>query len=819
MRRLRSSGTRYMYLVPERFLAWLFLAAVVAVPLRAAADPQMPGRGFDGPSAATPATLRVPVAGTRYSWDGPLEKADAAPDSRRTRVGSVREAAKDFAPLAWQAVPGGYVARFDLASAGARGLRARLDLGAASEAMEMRVRDDAGNVEAMRITAGSSQAWGPWTPGERQAVELFARALPVAGTVRLGAIVHFDQSIDAKAAASCTIDTLCATGDATLDAAIAERKKSVARITYVDGSGSFVCTGTLLNTEKFPEPYFLTANHCIGRAQVASSITSLWFHEATACGAGDVSPGRKQVPGGMQLVFADPNTDQTLLLMNSAPPEGTVFSGWNAARLGVGNSVVSISHPAGDVSKWARATVSGTARYPDWEQSAWLTRYSQGIVQGGSSGSGLFTLASGSLQLRAVLSATSLGANGGLTCTNNTEAGIYNRLDVFYPQVARYLQANPAPVADEHGNRPAEATRVNLGAAEVAVAGRIDYAGDVDVFRLDVVAEGTLVALAGGGADTVGVLLDANGERITSNDDAQQGAFDFGITRRLVPGTYYLVVTHWESAQTADYSVKFSFLPLTENYTDLWWNPAESGWGINLNHQGNIVFATLFTYDARGAPMWLVMSGGARQADGSFEGALHRTSGPAFNAQPWSPVAQTEVGRMRIAFSGPAAGRLVYTVEGVEVAKDIERLRYSARTTTCSWSAFDRTFATNFQDLWWNPDESGWGINLTHQGDTVFATLFTYGADRRGTWFVMSNGERVAGTRRYSGTLYRTTGPAFDARPWSTVTNVAVGTMSVEFSDGNRGTLTYTVDGVRVVKSIVRLEFASPATLCASERD
>jgi hypothetical protein len=174
---------------------------------------------------------------------------------------------------------------------------------------------------------------------------------------------------------------------------------------------------------------------------------------------------------------------------------------------------------------------------------------------------------------------------------------------------------------------------------------------------------------------------------------------------------------------------------------------------------------------------------------------------------------------MRLAFSGAEAGRLTYTVDGVEVGKDIERLRFSARATTCSWSAFDRSSATNFQDLWWNPDESGWGLNLTHQGDTVFATLFTYGADRNGVWFVMSSGERVPGTTRYSGTLYRTTGPAFDARPWTAVTNVPVGTMSVEFTDGNRGTLTYTVDGVRVVKPIVRLVFASPATVCESADD
>ena len=29
------------------------------------------------------------------------------------------------------------------------------------------------------------------------------------------------------------------------------------------------------------------------------------------------------------------------------------------------------------------------------------------------------------------------------------------------------------------------------------------------------------------------------------------------------------------------------------NYTDLWWNAAESGWGINVTHQDQILFATM----------------------------------------------------------------------------------------------------------------------------------------------------------------------------------------------------------------------------------
>jgi hypothetical protein len=56
---------------------------------------------------------------------------------------------------------------------------------------------------------------------------------------RLGGILHFDRPLSAKAAGTCTLDAVCPTGDSPLDAAIAERKKSMARISFVEGGGAF----------------------------------------------------------------------------------------------------------------------------------------------------------------------------------------------------------------------------------------------------------------------------------------------------------------------------------------------------------------------------------------------------------------------------------------------------------------------------------------------------------------------------------------------------------------------------------------------------
>lgn len=792
--------------------ARVFAAALVAWPILAAASPGMPGREWR--AAPEPAvSLRQPEPAATIRFEGAIAQSEAPADDRRTQVGTVRAAPKGLADPAWKAVEGGFAARFDVASDGALGLRVRLDLSGASE-LELRASGPRGRVESMRIPAGATLAWGPWTEGPVQALELFSAVAPAPGAVRPGAIVHFDRPLDAKAAGACTLDTACSTGNAALDAAIAERRKSVARINFIDGGKSFVCTGTLIDTEKFPAPYFLTANHCVGRAEVAASIASLWFYDATGCGSGVIASDLRQVAGGMTIDFADPNTDHTLLVMNAPPPPGAVFAGWNAARLSPGASVVSISHPAGDVSKWAQATVSGSTRFPDWEQSAWLTTFTRGIVQGGSSGSGLFELSGGTLRLRAILSATTIDANGPLSCTNLGQLGIYNRLDVFHPQVARRLMANPPAVTDDHGNRPSEATPVTAGASETRVAGRIDYDGDVDVFRISVPVAGTLVARASGGMDTVGVLLDADGERITSNDDAQTSALDFGITRRVAAGTYHLVVSRWESAGTGPYEVAFSLAGVTANYTDLWWNPDEPGWGINLNHQGAKIFATLFTYEAGGAPLWLVMPDGASQPDGSYRGALLRTTGPVFNASPWGAVSNREVGSMRLSFPAPDRIRVDYSVDGASVSKDVQRQRFSSRSTTCAWSVFDRSYATNYQDLWWNPAEPGWGVNVAHQGNTLFATLFTYGPDGRGAWYALSDGARVGGSSTYSGTLYRTSGPAFNAAPWVPATATPVGAMSFSFRDGNAGTLAYDIAGVAVSKPIQRQVFASPATEC-----
>jgi hypothetical protein len=213
--------------------------------------------------------------------------------------------------------------------------------------------------------------------------------------------------------------------------------------------------------------------------------------------------------------------------------------------------------------------------------------------------------------------------------------------------------------------------------------------------------------------------------------------------------------------------------------------------------------------------MWLVMTA-PKIAPGVYSGTLYTTTGPAFDAVPFNPgqVVPTPVGTGTLTFSDTSTGTFAYTVNGISQQKNITRYVFGP-VPACVYAGGDLSKAVNYQDLWWAaPFESGWGVNLTHQGDIIFATWFTYDLDGSAMWLVVTAPKQAPGV--YSGTLYRTTGPAFNAMPFdpADVVATAVGTATFTFSDGNNASFAYTVNGISQVKPITRLIFRAPGTVC-----
>jgi lysyl endopeptidase len=767
------------------------------------------------------------------------------------RVGSVFPSNAEARVVQWETQSdGSYVTHLRISSTGALGIRAKLQLPAGVTLGEMRVVARHGDI-AERLpfyAAQQGEIWTPYTDGGVQIIELQTPQRVAGGQLKVLDIVHFEESLNSlktpgeagtnTVAGACSPDVVCTSNSADIDAAIIERRRSVARMNFQSGSGSFLCTGTLINSPS-QQNFFLTANHCISTQAEASSLQTRWFYESTVCGNGvaSLSPESTTVSGGAQLIFTNQFVDSTLLRLNLSPPAGAVFAGWNAAPLSPNTSAVSISHPTGDVMKFATGTLSslqnrndGLIRVGGYEQEMYAILFNRGVIEGGSSGSGLFVMSNGSLQLRGVLSnSTVRNAAGGMSCTNTNENANYGRWDYFYPQIAPLLNATSYP-ADDFPNQPAaNATPITLGAT---VSGTLNYIGDIDVFRIQITQAGTLFARSAGGFDLIGNLMDANGNTLETNDDNFVGNNEFAITWDVTPGTYYLAVAPWNptALTTTGYSVSTAFTTATTNYTSLWWGgDAESGWGVNLNHQGNVTFATMFNYEAAGQGvqnpnMWLSSVGNRVGTANSFSGDLLRvTGGAAFNAVPFTPITAANVvrvGNMRFDFSGPNNGTLTYDVAGggtggtgTTITKAITRQTFGTQPV-CVMSGADRSFISNYQDLWWNPNESGWGINFTHQGDTIFATLFTYepgaGALNKSLWLTATM-PKLAGQQTFQGDLIRATGSAFNAVPFTplnpAINATRVGNMRVQFTNGNAGQLTYDVNGQSVTKTIERQVF------------
>ena len=114
------------------------------------------------------------------------------------------------------------------------------------------------------------------------------------------------------------------------------------------------------------------------------------------------------------------------------------------------------------------------------------------------------------------------------------------------------------------------------------------------------------------------------------------------------------------------------------DYTDSWYVPAESGWGVNFTQTDNFIFATMFIYGPDKKPTWYTAQ---MTWDGTsqFTGGLYLTQGTYF-AAPWNPADHppaTQVGTASFTpgVSNNYSGTFSYTVTGVAtVVKAMQRL-------------------------------------------------------------------------------------------------------------------------------------------------
>jgi YVTN family beta-propeller protein len=234
----------------------------------------------------------------------------------------------------------------------------------------------------------------------------------------------------------------------------------------------------------------------------------------------------------------------------------------------------------------------------------------------------------------------------------------------------------------------------------------------------------------------------------------------------------------------------------------IWWNPNESGWGINFTQRSNNIFAAWYTYDAAGNAKWYVASNCSMPAGStSCSGSLYEVEGPLFFGVQFDPTKQvvTTVGALSVSFNGTSSAVMSYTLNGQSRTVQIQRQVFNTGTAPP---------LTDYTDLWWNPQESGWGLAVTQQYNIMFLAWYVYDGAGKPTWFVAPNCAVNAAQSGCVGDVYRTTGPPFGPTFDPTrVTVIPAGKMFLDFTDPNNGELRYNNDTLFVTKRITRQLF------------
>lgn len=246
-----------------------------------------------------------------------------------------------------------------------------------------------------------------------------------------------------------------------------------------------------------------------------------------------------------------------------------------------------------------------------------------------------------------------------------------------------------------------------------------------------------------------------------------------------------------------------AFAQSAQNLVGFWWKPTESGWGLTIQQQGTSTFAVWFTYDPQGAATFYTLQ--CAFSGSTCAGDLYTYRGtPLLQITGSANTTPIKVGTGNLTVTGSRRLSFAYTIGTVTQAKtDLEPQDFKApaQVPRCTLEPLTgtnpRAGLTNYTDHWWGgPDASGWGLQISHQGDTVFAGWYSYNAQGAASWMTAQGTQDPANPRRITGLLY-VVDPGI---PFSSITGPvpqssirAVGSFELNFTSGERGTFSWSI--------------------------
>ncbi len=221
-----------------------------------------------------------------------------------------------------------------------------------------------------------------------------------------------------------------------------------------------------------------------------------------------------------------------------------------------------------------------------------------------------------------------------------------------------------------------------------------------------------------------------------------------------------------------------------------WYNPDDSGWGIDMHLAGDRLVAGWATFTSAGEPTWVL---GIGELDGDvwrLELKRHR-----WNVDADEHAGGEVVGQLSVTFGGRETAELTWTLDGVTGASPIEPLIVDLTRT-----------AEDYSGLWIAPELPGAGLSVHSQGPLQLLIAYFYDREGEPRWaFGTNNGDPAQS--RVPMKAYRRGCPGCTNN--ITAENAVIGDVDIVFDRENRGA--YGVSFNPEDTNIVNVDWRRPA--------
>ncbi len=163
--------------------------------------------------------------------------------------------------------------------------------------------------------------------------------------------------------------------------------------------------------------------------------------------------------------------------------------------------------------------------------------------------------------------------------------------------------------------------------------------------------------------------------------------------------------------------------------TGLWYNPATSGRGLDLEISGNNLAVIWYTHREDGSPIWYLASATISQ---NWQADLLE-----FHWDPDSNSTTSQiVGSISLNFSNAQTAEINWNLGENSGSEPIQTLNFRPQPADMKLTG-----------LWYDPNESGWGVSIATQGDTRVVIAYYYDENNLPKWSISQSTNDIISTQ------------------------------------------------------------------------